>query len=177
MYKEWDPLDILSLMRHHSVPTRILDFSYDPKVAAYFALEDSRGDSAIWVVDRIHLEKRRNEMGLREYDYCGPKHNPYEEFHKDQEGNYRLVGFIRPPERLHARLAAQRGCFFVPGSISQEIDNELVHAKVTLSKGLVVESLEHLRAEGYYHDALFPDLEKIALQAKRVSVIGDAEWP
>ena len=176
MYKKWDPLDILSLMRHHGAPTRILDFSLDPKVAAYFALEDSRGDSAMWVVDRVHLEERRKKIGLTEYDYCGPEHNPYDVFHKDDEGKYRSVGFIRLAEKPHMRLASQRGCFFIPGSISKEIDDELVHAKVKLSKEIVVESLEHLRVGGIAHDVLFPDLDKIAREAKRGSVIGGPEY-
>jgi hypothetical protein len=175
MYEKWDALDILSLMQHHGAPTRMLDFSYDPRVAAFFALEDSRGDSAIWVVDGHDLENRRNDMGLAEYDYCGPKHDPYDVFHKDDKRDYRRVGFIRSAKEPHARLAAQRGCFFVTGSISNEIDHHLVHTKVTLSNSLVVEPLKHPEGEPYSRECLFPDLDQLAKQARRLSVIGDPD--
>ena len=176
IYEDWPAQEILSLMQHHGAPTRMLDFSYDPKVAAYFSLESSRGDSAIWVVDRNHLDQRRNELGLGTFDYCGPKHDPYDVFHKDEEGKYLLVGSILTPKKPHARLAAQRGCFLVPGSISKEIDYELVYAKVELSRALVVESLKQLEHEGFDRPYLFPDLDRLAQRAKRSSVLGGPDY-
>lgn len=174
MYDDWDELNILSLMQHHGAPTRCLDFSYDPKVAAYFALEDSRGESAIWVVDCSLLQRRRKERGFPAY--CGPTHHPRcSVFRKYDVRQSRLVGSILQADRYHGRLVAQRGCFFVPGAISRKIANDLVHTKVKLSKSLVVESLEQLKADGYEHDTLFPDLDRIARHAKRSSVIGGVE--
>ena len=171
MYDDWPPPAILSLMQHHGAPTRLLDFSYDPKVAAYFALEDSRDRSAIWVVDCPFLEQRRQEKGLD--PYCGPTHEPdCREFQKDPDGRYRLVASILESTHSHGRLVAQRGCFLVPGSISEWVDESLVHTKVELSADLVDESLEHLSAEGYNRDRLFPDLDRIARQAKRSAVLG-----
>ena len=114
MYEHWQPVDVLSLMQHHGAPTRLIDFSYSPCVAAHFALSDSRGDSAIWVVDKKTLDNRRLTMKLDEY--CGPTHLPdYDVFHK--KGNYQLVASITEPKHLNGRLSAQSGCFFVPGSI------------------------------------------------------------
>ena len=51
-----DKLSWLATMQHHSVPTRLLDFTYSPYVALYFALRHSseRGRSsspAIWAID------------------------------------------------------------------------------------------------------------------------------
>jgi hypothetical protein len=173
LHKRWIPLDVLSLMQHYHAPTRLLDFTYDPKVAAFFALEDSRGESAIWVVDKKRLEQRRRKKGL--LDYCGPVHNPrYNVFQKDEEGKYRLVGSILDPKQKNDRLAAQQGCFLVPGSISKYISDDLVHAKVRLSSKLVVESLNNLEKQGYNCKRLFPNLMKMAKEAKRFSVIGDA---
>lgn len=176
IHKEWTPLEILSLMQHHGAPTRLIDFTYDPKVAAYFALEDSRGDSAIWVVDRESLEERRKKKGL--LDYCGPEHRGgYRVFDKDPEGKYRLVGSIMNPKNTNDRLAAQKGCFLVPGSIAKFVSNELVHTKVKLSKDLVLKSLKHLKDQGYDRERFFPNLEQLAKDAKRFSVVNGVGCP
>lgn len=48
--QEWPPKilwELLALARHYGVPTRLLDWSYDPRVAAYFAA----AEAARWAVD------------------------------------------------------------------------------------------------------------------------------
>lgn len=54
---EWPPPELyeaLAIAQHHGVPTRLLDFSYDPLVAAFFAAENPELDVrkiAVWCVD------------------------------------------------------------------------------------------------------------------------------
>jgi hypothetical protein len=38
-------LDYLAYMQHYGVPTRLLDFSYSPYIAAYFAFEDPKNEN------------------------------------------------------------------------------------------------------------------------------------
>lgn len=171
MHKGWEALDILSLMQHYGAPTRLIDFSFSPGVAAYFALRDTRGESVIWVVDSLALEERRKELNLHEY--YGPDHDPeYRMAIKD-----RLVGSIRMAKHPHERLAAQQGCFLVPGSISKPVSAELIHAKVKLSEGLVTESLRRLKGLGFDHADLYPKIKRLAREAKRFSVTGAADFP
>ena len=55
--REWPPSELyeaLAVAQHHGVPTRLLDFSYDPNVAAYFAAENpptAAEEIAVWCVD------------------------------------------------------------------------------------------------------------------------------
>jgi len=176
MYDTWQPLDILALMQHHHCATRMLDFTFCPRVAAYFALENSQGESAIWVLDKNFLDRRRVEEKLP--DYCGPTHDPdYAVFHREQFRQHERIGSIQVPKQLNDRLAAQRGCFFVPGAISVKVKDELVHTKVILSEGLAIESLARLSELGLDRHRLFPDLDKLAQQASRFSVTGAPDFP
>lgn len=58
--KDEDTLGWMSLLRHHGVPTRLLDVTWSPAVAAYFAVADpdSTTDAAIWVFSSIALDRR-----------------------------------------------------------------------------------------------------------------------
>jgi hypothetical protein len=49
-------LELLAIAQHHGVPTRLLDFSFRPGVAVFFALSDDAntaadGQFAVWAVD------------------------------------------------------------------------------------------------------------------------------
>ena len=50
---ELDELEWLALMRHHGAPTRLLDWTRSPYVAAFFATSEAKDGetSAIWAID------------------------------------------------------------------------------------------------------------------------------
>lgn len=63
-----------ALAQHHGIPTRILDWTYDPFVASYFAIEDitsnKSGFLAVWALDTSNIDLDRSDMSiLRPYTY------------------------------------------------------------------------------------------------------------
>lgn len=172
MYDNWTALNILSLMQHHRIRTRLLDFTFHPGVAAFFALKATRGESAIWVVDCEFLEERKKKLNLP--DYCGPDHFP--EYTKLLKKHHR-GGAIVEPTHLHARLAAQRGCFLNTGSISEPISEELIDSKIKLSEGLVAGSLRYLKGQGIDQSSLFPQLKRLVREVKRFATTGSPDFP
>ena len=97
-------LEILALAQHHGVPTRLLDFTEDPLVGAYFAASsewDSKKDQrrrgkarrylAVWVID-LRLVQALNRIG----------------------GRYReRLGEVRVPRANNPYLRAQFGFFLI----------------------------------------------------------------
>jgi len=58
-----DELSWLALMQHYAVPTRLLDFSYSPFVALYFAVRHRNGDNGrtnvrLWAIDANAVKDR-----------------------------------------------------------------------------------------------------------------------
>src|SRR5262245_47854889 len=56
---EEDAFGWLALMQHHGTPTRLLDFTWSPYVAAFFALERATSDAAVWAVFPPGLNDKR----------------------------------------------------------------------------------------------------------------------
>jgi hypothetical protein len=156
-----DPWENIALAQHHGLPTRLLDWTFNPLVAVYFALEggfpvgtndslasvdeseDSRTAAVIYVrrlPKQVDVESVRTPMDLEEQD---------------------VLSFL--PPHTTPRLAVQSGVFTVHGKPDQDWE----------SNGTQVLLLDFERKEwknatkkllrfGIHRYALFPDLDGLS---------------
>src|SRR5262245_20371512 len=98
-----DDFEWLALMQDHGAPTRLLDFSWSPYVAAFFALHNTTEEGVIWACNPVEIVKR-------ELDLKTPG-----SFRKHFLGNKKPFAWLGEPRAMNRRLIAQSGTFLVPG--------------------------------------------------------------
>jgi hypothetical protein len=144
-----DVLEWLSLMRHHGSPTRLVDFTRSPYVAAFFATAeaDPNEGGAIWAIDSKALEHyaaiviSHETMSVRFGDFARrylapqPVNRPRLSF-SDPEfikaidpnttyGPYPAAVVPVEPIRMNERMRRQQGLFLLKTSPFASFENSL----------------------------------------------------
>lgn len=125
-YIEW-----LSLLQHYGGPTRLLDFTYSYYVAAFFSMETSTINSAIWALNINKLIAQLSKITdynliekERTYERIIERNNHWaENVIKDRKNND--VVFIVEPFQQHKRISIQQGLFLFPGNIEMPFEHNL----------------------------------------------------
>jgi hypothetical protein len=166
-----DDLQWLALMQDHGAPTRLLDFTWSPYVAAFFALHNATGDAAIWVCNPFEIGEMRKVK-------TGENVVPIEDLNPEHPGNFRrfyLPGkipfvWIGEPHVMNRRLIAQSGTFVVPGILDRPLEDILrtyPNPKNTLLKFILPldirdRGMRELYKMNITQATLFPDLDGLA---------------
>ncbi len=158
-----DDFHWMALMQHHGAPTRLLDFSWSPYVAAFFAMERAVADSVVWALNPARVESGRAPHPTR-MDPRIPG-NLGRHFLK---GHHRFI-WLGEPHTMNRRLIAQSGTFAVPGVLDMPIedilkdkDQENILAKFVIAQSVREVGMRELYRMNITYSTLFPDLDGLA---------------
>ena len=168
-------IEWLALMQHHGAPTRLLDFSKSPFVAAFFAFEQSYGVEAvaIWAMNMEFIKTKALAKLEQYYPDVSKDNGKVNEqlfqtiFHQNEQS---LI-FPVEPFRMNRRYSLQQS-IFVSTANSYEpfmqqlefLENDIARSviKIELPSGLQKEVLRDLQKMNLNRASLFPDLDGYA---------------
>ena len=150
-------------MQHHGAPTRLIDFTWSPYVAAFFALERTLADCVVWAMNPARVASSRvPKTTSKDPRIVG---NFAEHYLK---GDQHFI-WMGEPHTMNRRLIAQSGTFLVPGVLDVPVediltdrDQESILAKFVLSNAVREEGMRELYRMNITFATLFPDLDGLA---------------
>ncbi len=143
--------DQWTIGQHHGLPTRFLDWTENPLIAAYFATENSNNnDVAVYVVDKTQFNSNTDE--------------DLDVFSLSDEDEVVLYS----PSYIHPRIIAQKGLFTVHKNPTVPLDkikinNEFCAVdKLIISKDILSSFVNDLDWLGINRSFIYPGLDGLA---------------
>lgn len=194
---EQEELEWLALMQDYGAPTRLLDWSRSPYVAAFFALEERPQpgkNPVIWAINRVHLLKEAWRT-MNDGNPSPPMMPPGFEKTPGKRRHPFQSPLVRPwqPSKMNQRLTIQQGCFLYsdprsksfPRSFEESLRYVLAKTPDKQSRALHkleidpkgrLELLSELDRMNINSTSLFPGLDGFARSLRTKAEILAYEW-
>lgn len=178
--------EIISLAQHNNLPTRALDWSYDPKIALYFSVEDclinNNCDCVLWAFNyKLFEDHYYNEINkIADFTIYRPEYNTNNNL-KSQKGLFTFLTTIDyenltnciPFDEAIIKLLIDGRDQFDEHSYKLDCfrrfqinDNEKIFHKFIIKGNLKIRILKELYLEGYSKESLFPSYDKVVESIK-----------
>lgn len=135
--------EYLAYAQHYNIPTRMLDWTFNPLVALFFSVNEmNKNNTALYKIDY-------SELGTINLD-----ENPFQ---------IQTAG-IYFPRAITNRILAQKGLFTIH-TINEKNSSTVfdsICTKYVINSKLSAEFAHKLHKFGFTHESLFPDLEGIS---------------
>ena len=168
--------------QHHGVPTRLLDWTYSPLVAAFFATRPldhgAERDRAIWRLDWKLLHEKFEfptlSLLIKDLEPLFGKDGHFTPWALMRRGALREFACLLEPPSLDQRIVAQAAVFTLCSDKSRSFDSFLENhglggalTKYVIPAGEVGRFRDQLDLVGVDERRLFPDLDGVAAAIRR----------
>jgi hypothetical protein len=168
--------------QHHGVPTRLLDWTYSPLVAAFFATrpndDDRDRDRAMWRLDwqQVHQKFEFPSLSLliKDLDELFGKEGHFTPWVLMRRGAQRDFACLLEPPSLDDRIVAQAAVFTLCSDKTRPFDAFLTDhglegalTKYVIPAAEVGRIRDQLDLVGVDERRLFPDLDGVAAAIRR----------
>jgi len=165
-------IEQLAIMQHYGAATRLLDITYSPFVATFFAVAETvymNKTKCIWAFPYYIINDRnKNILNIREYDELYEKYNKLDIVDKNGTD---IIGISDYNNKLNERQYHQQGAFLYSMSNKRTIedllhiyfgdyDTELLKMNFTIKdRNSFANAINDLRSMNITYSSLFPDME------------------
>ncbi|WP_277234734.1 FRG domain-containing protein [Phocaeicola salanitronis] len=153
LYTQENPkndMDVLFLAQHYGLPTRLLDWTYNPLIALYFACETDKDDGCVFYV------KMPNDLRSHKQNYNGQKMPET----IDEIIEHKQNVFITP-ESVDIRIQNQQGLFLLCNP-EEDIRGE----SIIIAKSEKKKILKSLALCGFDEQFIYPSLDSLSRSIK-----------